>query len=170
MRDDYMDYFQGLQKDIRTLSFKDPAILQTFRDTHGLPFELNFTDLPDDRFEAKVQGVAVALVGASSASGIISCVVSHGGRYEQRTRLRQNVVHLLEAQTHTTEAGTNPLQIAGVNFGSDPLTSPQSLSFWGRGVVGRWDVSIPDSTFKLDKPDLSNLSEIQVWVGYQFKQ
>ena len=171
MRNDYTAYFKGLQDElIRTLSFTDPEILQTFRDTHDLAFILNFADLPDDQFEIKVQGVAVAFVGASSASGIISCSVSHGGRYEQKTRLGDVVVHLLEPQTQATEAGTTPLQKAGVNFGSDPLTSPQSFAFWGRGAVGLWGVSISDSTFNLEKPDLSTLNEIQVWVGYMFKK
>jgi hypothetical protein len=59
--------------------------------------------------------------------------------------------------------------LGGVNFGSDPpLTAPQSLAFWGRGVAGLWDVTIPQSEFDLAPPDLSGLSEIQVWTGYQF--
>jgi hypothetical protein len=56
-----------------------------------------------------------------------------------------------------------------VNFASaPPLTAPQSLSFWGRGVAGLWNLYIPQSELDLNSPNLTGLSEIQIWVGYQF--
>jgi hypothetical protein len=172
MQADYLAYFSdqnNLDDDSRRLSFTDPDLLQNFRDMHDLQFTLDFDDLPAAHSDAKIQGVFVAFVGATSASGVISCEVRHGNRYEQRRPDGSVVVQLLQPRTDTQLARTTRLELAGVGFESaPPLTAPQSLSFWGRGVVGLWGLSIPQSEFDLDPPDLTELSEIQVWVGYQF--
>jgi hypothetical protein len=52
--------------------------------------------------------------------------------------------------------------------GPDPLlTDPQSLAFWGRGLGGDWEFAIPDHEFDAGL-DLTRLTEVQVWIGYQF--
>lgn len=171
MEADYLSFFSGnnLDDDSRRLSFTNPDLLQSFRDTHDLQFTVDVRDLPATHFDAKVQGVFVAFVGATSPSRVISCELRHAERYEQKQPNGNVVVQLLQSHTDTQQARTSRLELAGVNFGSaPPLTAPQSLSFWGRGVAGRWGLSIPQSEFDLDPPDLTDLSEIQVWVGYQF--
>ena len=51
---------------------------------------------------------------------------------------------------------------------SDPAPpAVGSLAFWGRGIGGDWEVSIPGSRLNADL-DLSGLTEIQVWIGYRF--
>ena len=158
-----------MDDDSRRLSFTDPDLLQNFRDTHDLQFTIEVRDLPAAHFDAKVQSVFVAFVGATSQSGVISCEVRHADRYEQARRDGSVAVQLLQPHTDTQQARTTRLELSGVSFGSaPPLTAPQSLSFWGRGVAGRWGLSIPQSEFDLDSPDLTGLSEIQIWVGYQF--
>jgi hypothetical protein len=58
--------------------------------------------------------------------------------------------------------------VADEGLGPDPLvTDPPSLAFWGRGVGGDWELSIPDHEFEAGL-DLTGLSELQVWIGYQF--
>ncbi len=42
-----------------------------------------------------------------------------------------------------------------------------SLAFWGRGIGGDWEISLPGSRLNADL-DLSGLTEIQVWIGYRF--
>jgi len=80
------------------------------------------------------------------------------------------VTQLLQPKFHNVEAGTARLGLDGVNFSASttPLTASQGLAFWGRGVVGIWTVSIDEDEFSLKHVDLTNLSEIQVWVGYQY--
>ncbi len=158
----------NLDQDILPLSFTDPNMLQNVRDTRILQFNIDLRDLPSTHFYAKIQGVFVAFVGATSPSGFISCEVRHGNRYLQK-RLEDNkeAVQILEQQTKEIQARTARLELGGVDFqSSPPLTAPQSLPFWGRGVAGLWDVFIPQRENNL--PDLTELSEIQVWVGYQF--
>ena len=172
MVDDYLAYFSDnnqLDNDSRRFSFKDPGVLQNFRDTHDFEFSIQLGDLPGDHPDAKIQGVFVAFVGAASPSGVISCEVRHGDRYEQQRPDGSVFSQLLQPRTDTQLARTTRLEPANVSFESaPPLTAPQSLAFWGRGVAGLWSVAIPQSEFELDPPDLTGLSEIQVWVGYQF--
>jgi hypothetical protein len=172
MQEDYQAFFSDqnhLDADSLRLSFTAPELLQNFRDTHDLQFTIELRDLPAAHFDAKVQAVFVAFVGATSPSKIISCEVRHGDRYEQKRPDGTAAVQLLQPHTNTRQASTSSLQLAGVNFVSDtPLTAPQALSFWGRGVAGLWGLSIPQSEFDLHHPDLTGLSEIQVFVGYQF--
>jgi hypothetical protein len=170
MQDDYAAFFSGhnnLDADSLRLSFTDFNLLQKFKDTHKFQLTIDWRDLPNNHFDAKVQGVFVAFVGAKSQSGIISCEIRHGERYEQKRPDGSVAVQLLQSRVNTHQAKTNRLELAGVIFAPTlPLTAPQSLSFWGRGVAGLWDLSI--SEFELNTTDLTGLSEIQIWVGYQF--
>ncbi|MDQ1537342.1 MAG: hypothetical protein QOE58_1735, partial [Actinomycetota bacterium] len=62
------------------------------------------------------------------------------------------------------------LQLAGVNVvPGDPITEPQALSLWGRGVAGYWTLTIPAEAQRLQPTDLSNLSALEVWISYQFR-
>lgn len=173
MKADYEAFFSdhnNLDDDSQRLSFTDPDLLQNFRATRDFQFTMEVRQLPAAHFDAKVQSVFVAFVGATSQSGVISCEIRHGDRYEEKQPDGTLVVQLLQPQTDTQQARTTRLVLANVSFASPapPLTAPQSLSFWGRGVAGRWGLSIPQSELDLDPPDLTGLSEIQVWVGYQF--
>ena len=57
---------------------------------------------------------------------------------------------------------------ADEGLGPEPLiTDPQSLTFWGRGIGGDYELSIPDHQFDSGL-DLTGLTEVQVWIGYQF--
>jgi hypothetical protein len=173
LQQDYLAYFDNnqLDNDIRRLSFTDPDLIQVARDTRAVSFTLGFADVPDGRFDAKVQGVFVAFIGAVSNSGIVSCQVRHGDRYEQRRPDGSVAVQLLRPRADIQPAGTARLELGGVVVSADPpLTAPQSLSIWGRGLVGSWDVSIPATEVDLEHLDLTALTEVQVWVGYQFLQ
>lgn len=109
----------------------------------------------------------LALVGASDPDGEVSCEVRHGGKYEQRRADGTIDVQLLKPRVSTRPAKLTGLA-ADEGLGADPpLTAPQSLSFWGRGIGGDWEVSIPESQFASGL-DLTGLTEIQVWIGYQF--
>ena len=73
---------------------------------------------------------------------------------------------VLQPRSSTREAKLERLA-ADEGIGPDPLlTEPQSLSFWGRGLGGDYELSIPDHELKV--LDLSGVTEVQVWVGYTF--
>lgn len=171
MQADYLSYFddQPLNSDIRRLSFTDAEVLQTFRDTRTLPFTIEPTALPPERFDTKAQAIFISFLGATSPSGVISCQIQHGNRYTQQRPDGTRSDLLLEARTVTLPARTTPLELGGVDLGTNPpLSAPQSLPFWGRGLCGRWEIAIPQSEFDQHHPDLSRLTEIQVWLAYQF--
>lgn len=171
MQADYLEYFDNsqLDDDSLRLSFTDAALLRDFVETHDFQFPILLGDLPAKHADAKIQGVFVSFVGARSPSGVISCEVRHGARYEQQRPDGSVAVQLLQPRTDTQLARTTRLEPANVTFESaPPLTAPQSLAFWGRGVAGLWGVEIPPGALEQDRPDLTALSEIQVWVGYQF--
>lgn len=171
MQEDYLSYFDdnSISTDSRRLPFNDPDLLQRIKDNHVFDFTIEMTDIPAGHFDAKIQNVYVAFVGANSPSGVISCEIRHGDRYVQMRPDGTISTQLLKPRLTTKPARTTPLELGGVDFNSDsPLTAPQSLAFWGRGLGGRWEISIPQSEFTLHNVNLAGLTEVQVWFGYQF--
>ncbi len=153
-------------------SFTDPGILAEFKSLHDLPFWVPLEDLPPDHFEAKILGVAVSFVGAHSSSGVISCELRHGPRYDSLLRggtvtppqfLQQRVATIPTAST--TELQPPPVDLTGF---STAVQRPSLDPLYGRGVGGAWGLSI--SPFEIDHNavDLSGLAQIQVWIGYVF--
>ena len=59
--------------------------------------------------------------------------------------------------------------MADEGLGPDPLvTDPQSLAFWGRGIGGDWELSIPDHEFEagLDLTGLIEVWGVRTWVSH----
>lgn len=111
----------------------------------------------------------MALVGATSPSGVTSCQVFHDVRYDQKRIDNTIDTQLLRPHTSTIQCPHIDLQLAGVSVvPGNPLTAPQALPLWGRAVAGQWNLSIPDSEFLLHGNDLSNLAKIEIWLTYQF--
>jgi hypothetical protein len=150
------------------LSFKDADALQRFRQTRRFPFAVELSDLPADRFELKAHGAAIARVGASGQGGFISCDLTHGERYTQKLSDGKIDTPLLAPRTGTIQAPTRPLLLAGPDFEDEVLSTPQRLEFWGRGLAGQYELTIPQSEIDLHAPDLSGLTELEVWLAYQF--
>ncbi|WP_405407201.1 hypothetical protein [Streptomyces decoyicus] len=68
----------------------------------------------------------------------------------------------------TRDAKTTLLLLPDEAFGDEPaLDAPKSLAFWGRGVGGSWQLNIPQQQFDTGL-NLNGLTQIQVWIGYQF--
>ncbi|MFD7325313.1 hypothetical protein ACFV9D_30160 [Streptomyces sp. NPDC059875] len=166
---DYTTFFaRPHDQDTLRLSFKaaDPQSAE-LRTHHRCAFRIDASKLPAGHFEAKVKGVRLALVGAAHPDGEISCEVSHGGAYEQRRHGASIVTQLLKPRVSTRPAKTTPLNPDEGLGGDEPLTAPRSLAFWGRGMGGEWQVTVPPGQFESGL-DLSGLTQIQVWISYQF--
>lgn len=155
-------------RDRKRLSFQNGGPeLETLRDTHSFSFRIDAATLPGSQSDAKVLGVRLALVGATSPAAEVTCEVRHGGAYETRRSDGSISVTLLQPRVSNRDAKLDRL-VADEGLGPDPLlTEPQSLAFWGRGIGGEWQLSIPDHEFEAGL-DLSGLTEVQVWIGYQF--
>jgi hypothetical protein len=152
--------------DTHRLSFGlGTAEMQSFLNTKSFWFKLDATDLPDSHFETKIKNVLVSFVGAATPSGEVSCIVRHGGQYEQRRKDRTIDVQQLEPRLANRRAKTIPLDRPVANL-DPPLDAPTSLALWGRGVGGDWEVTL--ESHEIDNLDLSRLTEIQVWIDYQF--
>jgi hypothetical protein len=165
----YLSYFDKPHDfDVLRLSFtdRDPQFGQLLA-IRRMNFRVEPTAVPDGRDDAKAVGVRLALVGASHPDNEVSCDVRHGGTYEQRLRGGTIDVQQLKSQVNTRFARFEPLGGDG-GIRTDPAPPEVgSLAFWGRGIGGEWDVSIPGST-RNSALDLSGLTTIQVWIGYRF--
>jgi hypothetical protein len=155
-------------RDRRRLSFQaGDSELETLRATRRFAFRIDAATLPPGHVDAKVQGVRLALVGATHPAGEVTCEIRHGSTYETRRSNGSITVTLLQPRVSNRDATLERL-IADQGLGPDPLlTDPQSLAFWGRGIGGDWELSIPDHEFDSGL-DLTGLTEVQVFIGYQF--
>lgn len=166
---DYLSYFdQPHDQDTLRRSFTaaDPH-LDDLKTRHQFSVRIDATELPAGHADAKIKSVRLALIGATHPAGEISCEVRHGGTYEQRRRDGTITTQLLSPRVSTRPAKTTAL-VPDEGLGDDPpLTAPRSLAYWGRGVGGDWQVSIPPEQFTSGL-DLSGLTEVQLWIGYQF--
>jgi hypothetical protein len=135
--------------------------------TRRLSFRVEATDIPIDRDDAKVTGVRLAFIGASHPANEVSCDVRHGAKYEQRREGGSIDVQQLKSLVNNRVAKLHGLGGDG-GLSTDPAPpAVGSLAFWGRGVGGDWEISIPGSRLNADL-NLSGLTEIQVWIGYRF--
>ncbi|AFL87414.1 hypothetical protein Terro_1094 [Terriglobus roseus DSM 18391] len=178
----YVDY---LQRDIQTEVLRRefavadfPELVEQLSTSRVLPFQVTLDSISQKRKETKIRGVAVAFVGASSTSSVISCELWHGTRYDQvgpasvKAAGYPNgipVSSLLDAKSKNLQAPVTPLVLAPVHFGDDePIDAPQQVPYWGRGVCGAWEVRLPEHQPGNETVDLANLQKVQVWIGYQY--
>jgi hypothetical protein len=115
------------------------------------------------RREAKAEAVYLALVGVTAAAPAVTLIVEHSGTYDVTLRDGSTRHLVLHPRPTVTTASKSALQLAGAAVG----TSPLDLPFWGRGVVTTWHLSIEDAEILTNQVDLSQLSELQVGIGYQ---
>jgi hypothetical protein len=93
----------------------------------------------------------------------VTLIVEHSGTYDVTLRDGSTRHLVLHPRPTVTTASKSALQLAGAAVG----TSPLDLPFWGRGVVTTWHLSIEDAEILTNQVDLSQLSELQVGIGYQ---
>lgn len=153
--------------DVLARSFDEANVLAAFRATGTLSFAIE--PGPRGRLEAKARNVAIALIGAAPGDDVISCEITHDGRYGQLvTPAGPPEVELLLARTSTRVASLIPLSSAPDIDGDFTLTNPEALAFWGRGIGGQWTITVPRDGMVNTAVDLSNVTAVQIWIGYQF--
>ena len=165
----YTSYFDRAHDvDRLRLSFTpgDPQFAQ-FLDQQRLGFTVEALAIPAGRIDAKVTGVRVALVGAAHPAGEVSCEIRHGARYQQRRDDGTVFTQELKPLVSTRFA-----KLDGLGGDEGLSTDPEppavgAVAFWGRGVGGDWEVSVPGSRLNAAL-DLTGLTQIQVWIGYRF--
>ncbi|CAJ0888858.1 hypothetical protein AMST5_03913 [freshwater sediment metagenome] len=165
----YLSYFDARPSwDTLRLPFKDSADLDAMRTAHCLTFSVDVAMLPPSHFETKIKNVLVALVGAGDRSSEISCMVRHGGRYEQRLKKDgSTAVQYLLPQVINRRAKKVALERPAENT-TNTLDDATLMAFKGRGVGGEWEVAIEPHEIQSGSLDLSTLTEIQVWIDYYF--
>lgn len=161
----YDNYFLGQSWTHDTLfrSFSSPALLDQFRQTRMLSFSLGLADLPSSRYEAKVTGVRLSLVGATANAPAISCVVRHSGNFDEK-RLADSATKnmLLRPRVAVAQASQSALAYTGGVVG----LSPKELDFWGRGVAAGWMVFVEAEEIASKQINLSGLTKIEVELSY----
>jgi hypothetical protein len=93
----------------------------------------------------------------------VTLIVEHSGTYDVTLRDGSTRHLVLHPRPTVTTASKSALQLTGAAVG----TSPLDLPFWGRGVCTTWHLSIEDAEILTNQVDLSQLSELQVGIGYQ---
>ncbi len=168
IQEQYLNYFDNPHDfDVLRLSFTadDPQFGELLK-TRRLRFRVEATEIPVGRHDAKVVGVRLALVGATHPDNEVPCDVRHGARYEQRRADGKIDVQELKSLVNNRDAVLVSLGGDG-GLSTDPAPpAVGSLAFWGRGIGGDWEVTLPGSRLNADL-DLSGLTKIQVWIGYR---
>lgn len=151
-------------------SFPAGLEIEALKATRRFAFRIAPDDLPIHHIEAKVRSLRLALVGAVHPNGNVSCEIKRGPVYEHRLADGGVLEQVLSPRKDRRPAKLGQLA-PDEGFSDDPpLTAPGSLAFWGRGVCGSWEVSIPEDQLANGQLDLTNLSLIQLWVEYQHTQ
>ena len=164
-RNAFDSYFGSSDKvdDKVFLSLTDPITLAQFRQTQNLLFSIDLADLPPTRFEAKVTYVLLSLTGAAANVPALSCLVTHGGQYTMRKRDGTVGGLILKPRATVVQTAKSGLTYTGVRIGANP----DDLSFWGRGVAATWTIAIEPDEMARREVDLSNLSAIEIEIGYE---
>ena len=141
----------------------DPDALANFRQTHKLKLSLGLNDLPSTRVEAKVNYVRLSLTGVVASVPVLSCKVRHLGQYAMRKRDGSIINFVLNPTKTILQTAKASLQYVGGVIANDPST----LEFWGRGIAATWSIEIEPDVMALQHIDLSQLSSIEIEIGYQ---
>ena len=162
-----------LVRGLKFQSVKDTASLDAFRTSingrRNLAFLIDVSDFPDDQFEAKIEQVSVALVGASALRPALTCRVQHGGIYVSETRRDGTVTQILSE--HIAQVvpqfsrfqDHQPPPSAGLQGSGRARTD----HLWGRGVGGQWLLTIADSELEANGVNLDDVTDVQLLIETQ---
>jgi hypothetical protein len=167
LKDKYEKYISSGDQvhDIHFISFTDQNILSQFKQTANLFFSVELNELPQSRYESKVEFVHVYLENVISNAPAVTLIVEHSGRYRAKLRpkgeIEEEVLQPHRATALSAEDDSD-------NFGGSASgNSPIDLSFWGRGVITSWNIYIEKDEITRKQVDLSQLSKIEIEIGYK---
>jgi hypothetical protein len=163
--DRFASYFSrgDLVHDSVFVSITDPATIADFKVSQTLHLPVSLGDLLPGRFEAKVEGVAVSLTGATAASPAITCTVEHAGAFKER----QVDGTIVDMTLQPRRSDVLSIASGGALTGGARGCGPIDLSYWGRGVAATWYVVVEPGVMQANGVDLSSLSAIDVRLDYQ---
>lgn len=159
-RDRYESYRMNLTSDLQFWLFDDAAEIQEFVEGGTFSFDLRLDDLLPARFDAKIEAVFVALVGAASDEPRITCILEHAGDAS---------VQKPDGSVLTVSAPPRQVPVAAGKLLGDlgGLGSGSRSPFWGRSPAARWRLRIEPEVVTRGHVDLTNLNAVQVAVSYQ---
>lgn len=148
----------------------DPANLDGFRTSRdgqrSLLFLVNGPDLPADEFEAKIEQVSVALVGATAVLPALTCRIQHGGIYLSRPRTGAMVTQRLSEHIAQVRPQFVSFQDQPALSSTGPQGSERARTdhLWGRGLGGQWLLTIEDRDLLANGVDLDRVTEVQLMI------
>lgn len=166
LRHEFETYRQGLKPQSQYWIFTDEQSpdgagkLSRFRETGRLDFRIELDDLLSGRFECKVDGIAVALVGATSSDPMINCVLMHDGTSDVR-RLDGTVAH------YDWPPSGRALLAARTEAEISTIPSLEPEGFWGRSPAAKWHLFIEPEVMASSAVNLSGVTKIIVGVSYK---
>ena len=163
--DRFASYFRrgDIVHDSFFASITDAATIADFKVSQTLHLPVALSALLPERFEAKAEGVAVSLTGATAASPAITCTVEHAGAFQERGLDGTVADFALRPRRSDVLSTVSGGALAGGARGCGPI----DLGYWGRGVAATWYVVIEPGVMRANGVDLSNLSAIDVRLDYQ---
>jgi hypothetical protein len=144
-------------------SITDAATLANFKVSQTLHLPVALSALLPGRFEAKAEGVAVRLTGATAATPAITCTVEHAGAFQELGLDATVADFALRPRRSDVLSTLSGGALAGGARGCGPI----DLGYWGRGVAATWYVLIEPGVMRANGVDLSNLTAIEVRLDYQ---
>ncbi len=133
-------------------------VTQQIRQRGYADFEIGLSEIYDGRFECKLDGVRIALSGATSSEPMINCTLTHRGT---SSTLR------LDGTPQQFEYPSRGCPVPAVKSSAQIDTAPPSApeAFWGRSPAAKWRLAVqPDA---LQFADLSSLTEIAIAFSYK---
>ncbi|KAI5449407.1 hypothetical protein NCC49_004749 [Naganishia albida] len=174
MRSAYIAYFTNNKLRTWTKGFSftsenSPDIFNAFRKTLSATFTVNVKDLADKRYEAKIQLIDIAFIGARGDVDIVNCKLEHGAVYWER-RKRDGEVHdtILTAHYAYLAATTEKTTRDSFRINLAPLDEPRGMNLFGRPIGGVYILSVSKEEVEKAHLNFDDLREIQVIFGYSF--
>lgn len=153
-------YEEGLRSEIMYYyPLQDASALQRFKETGEAEFEVPLSQLLPGRLEAKIEALALALVGAETPDPAILCRLEHSGRGRIRAADGAEVEVIGLAREASVQAST--LELAGVDTSESNLVA----AYWGKSPTAVWRLWIEPAV--MQRISLNNLTEIQMGIGYR---
>jgi hypothetical protein len=143
-----------------SLTITDPEQVRAFAGGAGLSFGIAIADVPSEMFELKANALSVELRGVRS-TGSANIWITHSGEWTMNRRTDGSITEIsLRPRSEVFAFGLGDGTLKA-NIPAHPQSNSEAgppFSFWGRGVVTRFDLEMATPSVM----DLTQLTSIHI--------
>jgi hypothetical protein len=159
MRNQYESYRMDLLTQTQFWSFSgNHPVVNAMREKASAEFEIALSEIYPERFECKIEGASLGLIGAASTDPSINCVLTHRGE-SSAVRLDGTVVQLSYPPRGCPLAAVK----TAAEIDTAPVSQPEA--FWGRSPAAKWRLYVEPAA--MAKSDLTGLMEVVITFRYK---